>query len=85
VNDTRTPLEIADEAERILKSEVFQNALQRMADAALEDLLAANGEDADIVRREKADIMKVIRTIPHAIRVEMLNAQQAMKPRGGVA
>ena len=85
MSDTRTPQEIADEAGRILSSQVFTDALERMEAAALEDLLSASGEDADMIRREKADLVKVIRTIPHAIRVEMMAQQQAMKTRGGVA
>ena len=85
MTDNQTAQEIADEAERILGSSVFTNALQRIHDAALEDLLSASGETADLIRREKADVMKVCRTIPDAIRVEMLAARQALKPRGGVA
>ena len=85
MSEPRSPQEIADECARILDSEVFINALKRIEDAALEDLLSASGETADLIRREKADVMKVCRTIPDAIRVEMLAARQALKPRGGVA
>lgn len=85
MTDTRTPLEIADEAERILKSEVLMGALKRMEDAELTVLLSASGPDADITRREKAAMLNVIRALPAAIESEMVVARKQLKPRGGVA
>ena len=85
MSDTRTPQEIADEAGRILDSLLFKGALERMQQAALAMLLAAHGEDADIVRREMADRLNVLRDLPNRIRGEMETAKQAMKTRGGVA
>jgi hypothetical protein len=85
MSDGRPPEQIADEAERILTSEVFTSAIDRLRDGALQQLLSASGPDADIIRREKADLINAIIGLPLAIRVEMYAAHKDIKPRGGVA
>ena len=75
MSDGRTPEQITEEAERILNSSLFNGALDRLRDGALQDLLAASGPNADLIRREKADFINVLVGIPLAIRVEKLSAK----------
>jgi len=83
--DGRTPEQIADEAERILNSTVFKSALERLREGALQELLSATGEHADQIRRDKAHFINALVGIPLALRVEMLSAQQQVRPRPSVA
>lgn len=85
MSDGRTPEQITEEAERILNSSLFNGALDRLRDGALQDLLAASGPNADLIRREKADFINVLVGIPLAIRVEMLAAKDQAKRRPSVA
>ncbi len=84
MND-RTPEQIADDANRILLSPVFQNAVQKVKDDALAELLRASGPDSDITRREMANLINAVSAVENAIRAEAANAAAALKPRGQVA
>ena len=81
----RTPEQIRDEANRILESEIFKEAVAAIRAEAMNQLLAATGPDADTTRREKADLINAINGVEARIRAEAYAAGQKLKPRGHVA
>lgn len=81
----RTPEQIRDEANRILDSEIFKEAVAAIRAEAMSQLLAATGPDADTTRREKADLINAINGVEARIRATAAAAAQALRPRGHVA
>lgn len=85
MTEPRAPQQIAEEAERILQSEVFNDAIASIRKDAETILLRASGPDADATRREMANLINAVDGVKSRIQAAMLIAQKQTKPKAGVA
>ena len=74
---------IAD-AKRLLSESLFNEILADFEKSEIDRVVNANGEDADRVRREAADTIRVIRTFKSRLETIALQATQANRPRANV-
>lgn len=73
------------QAEALLNSDMLREAFADLEADALARILSADGEGADRVRREAADLIKVVREVPHMLRVKMASAKSELAAVGKVA
>ena len=81
MDDQRDRLAVAQEAEMILKSAVFQDAVRQLRSDAIEVMLHASGPDAALTMTENKNLVNAIDGMVRRIEMQMKMAQRDMKPR----
>ena len=81
MDEQRDRLAVAQEAEMILKSAVFQDAVRQLRSDAIEVMLHASGVDAVLTMTENRNLVNAIDGMVRRIEMQMKMAQRDMKPR----
>lgn len=83
-----TPAHRVAQAEALLNSDMLRDAFAALEADALEEILnpsMASGTEADRVRREAAERIKIVRAIPQMLRTALAVAKSDMADAAAVA
>jgi hypothetical protein len=78
---TREDEHRVSEAKRLLSEPLFNEILADFEKSEIDRVVSASGEDADRVRREAADSIRVIRNFKSRLETYALQATQSNRPR----
>lgn len=68
----------AREAQALLNNQTLTDAIAAIEKGAMEEMISATSDEA---RRLAADRVRIVRAIPELLKMAVLDAKQAAKPR----